>query len=223
MGKIFLFVVAISIAACGSRGGGDAQCAPRCVAGAGTIVFDAGPKIIVFEGEQVILLGSARNPDNLDLQIEWKQVAGPVIPIVDADRLTASFVAPFLAVADFSEKMGFHLTVTASDGSFGFDVVDVVVERTVAFAPSEPATAVFPHVKAGPNESAVSAEALFFTAGFSEMSDPGDAQVAWPFLSSDSPETISFDPGINRVLVLSQLNKVAFVLDVPSEQRTTPY
>jgi hypothetical protein len=89
--------------------------------------------MVVFEGADVTLSGSAMNPQNLALQYQWRQVTGPAVSIVSADSQTATFTAPYIAIADFSESIAFQLTVTASDGAFGFDSVQFEIQRAVAF------------------------------------------------------------------------------------------
>jgi hypothetical protein len=131
--KLFTIVLAISGTACDSGPDSIATCLPNCGPDISPITVEAGPQIVAFEGTQVTLSGSATHAENLELKYQWSQRFGPKAIIDSTDSQTITFIAPFLAIPDFSEEMSFLLTVTGSDGAVGFDTVQVEIQRAVAF------------------------------------------------------------------------------------------
>ncbi len=104
---------------------------------------EAGNDRSVRPGEAFILNGSlSSDPDGLaDIaSYKWEQIEGASVALSNADKATASAIAP-----DKEDTLGFMLTVTDKSGRFSADVVTVNVAETnlppVAKASVSPALA----------------------------------------------------------------------------------
>jgi len=102
----------------------------------------AGPDQRVDVGENVVLRGSASDPDGTVQAYRWEQVDGPSVSLSNADQASASFVAP---TVKGSQVLTFRLTaVDDRDGTANDDVV-----VTIVGAPNQP-----PDAPAGPAQRA---------------------------------------------------------------------
>jgi large repetitive protein len=102
-----------------------AQCPPALIA-------DAGEDRTAAPGEIVILSGSGISFENLPFSHAWSQVAGPIVPITNADTANPIFVAPIM---EEETRLTFELAI--DDGVVvATDTVDVVV------APTSPAVVI---------------------------------------------------------------------------------
>ena len=128
-----VLLVAFAISAC--DGNSSSTCVVNC---GGTIAVDAGEDLTVFEGETVLLVGSASYAGNSAVAYEWRQVTGPGVVLLSPNEPIAEFVAPL--IANVSEQMVFELSVTASDGAAGFDRVVIDIEIGTAGACLNPDT-----------------------------------------------------------------------------------
>ncbi|MDY0072436.1 MAG: trypsin-like serine protease [Thauera sp.] len=54
----------------------------------------AGRSFSAFSGEQVLLQGSARDPDGRVVGVQWRQLSGTAVRLRNADTLSATFTAP---------------------------------------------------------------------------------------------------------------------------------
>ncbi len=73
---------------------------------------DAGPDLVVTEGAQVKLEGSATDKESIDLSHEWQQVSGTPVILTEIKKPNLTFTAPFIASG--SETLEFRYTVTDS-------------------------------------------------------------------------------------------------------------
>ena len=67
---------------------------------------DAGSSVSVAPGERVVLSGHASDPEGDEISVDWRQVSGPPVELVQAGALTPSFIAPN------SGEVALQLTVT---------------------------------------------------------------------------------------------------------------
>ena len=90
-------------------------------------VANAGEDQTVFEGEEVILSGTASD-DGTIVKYEWTHaVSNPGVDLSGENTATASFTAPELGDDIIEEEMAFDFTVTDDDGATATDGVSVYV------------------------------------------------------------------------------------------------
>lgn len=94
-------------------------------------VADAGADQMVDEGKLVFLYGGASfDPDDGELTYRWAQLSGSPIHLMNAEAVTASFIAPYV---DADSSLAFSLTV--SDGELtSQDAVTIFVSNLVDIA-----------------------------------------------------------------------------------------
>lgn len=114
------------------------------VAREGVPLAEAGPDLVVTEGQRIRLQGRGTHPTGGDLEYSWRQESGTLpIELIDANTASPAFLAPTLPEGHKTLEAVFELTV--SDGSLrGRDLVRVSVEsafkprpKRVALAPGE--------------------------------------------------------------------------------------
>ncbi len=81
------------------------------------------------EKSEVILEAVATDVDGEIISIEWTQVSGRVVELMNANTLAASFMAP--DVSD-EETLQFQSMAIDNDGDQGVDLVDIVIVPNVA-------------------------------------------------------------------------------------------
>lgn len=86
---------------------------------------DAGTNQTTSEGDVVTLSGSASDIDGNDLTIEWTQISGPTVNLVNATTLTPSFTAP--SVTRDETNVIFRLTADDRFGGVSSDDVSIHV------------------------------------------------------------------------------------------------
>ncbi len=90
----------------------------------------AGPDMNVVTGDTVQLSGIAAHWKK-ELRVEWTQLSGPSVIIVDSSQVLARFEAPFVST---TTSLEFRLEATTPSGSKKSDTVTVDVEPTSATA-----------------------------------------------------------------------------------------
>lgn len=96
----------------------------------------AAPNQRVNAGSRVVLMGSGWSTAGRIVRFAWTQVSGPRVRLRDANRSTASFIAPNVTR---TTVLKFRLTVTDIRGASDSGVMTVTVEpRTKPGAPAKP-------------------------------------------------------------------------------------
>ncbi|MEK7415108.1 MAG: PKD domain-containing protein, partial [Planctomycetota bacterium] len=95
-------------------------------------VANAGPDQTVDAASTVVLTGSGTDSDGAINAYQWTQTAGPTVVITNADKATASFIAPSPGV---DTALSFELTVTDNQGAVGKDSIGVTVRAKPNTAP----------------------------------------------------------------------------------------
>ena len=114
-----IIAVLLLLAGCGGGGDGDAPAnrLPRA---------DAGADLSVAGGSSVTLDGSGSlDPDGSIAGYQWAQTSGTEVSLSNADRASASFVAPQV---DMTVTLTFRLTVTDDDGATASNDVSVTIQ-----------------------------------------------------------------------------------------------
>lgn len=97
-----------------------------------TPAVNAGPDIVAFEGDTVVLTAGAGDPEGVSVAPTWLQVAGPAVSLSSSNSPQTSFTAPDVP-AGVPAVLEFRVTV--SDGTFSDnDVVSVTVREPAAAA-----------------------------------------------------------------------------------------
>jgi K319-like protein len=86
-------------------------------------VASAGTNQTVNEGSLVTLAGTASDPDGNDLTIQWTEIVGPSVTLINPTTLTPSFIAPSVTRAETNVI----LQLTADDGFGGIVTSNVTV------------------------------------------------------------------------------------------------
>jgi hypothetical protein len=108
----------------GSSGGGSGSDDPSNA----EPVADAGDDQVVDSASSVSLSASASD-DKEGFSVSWRQTAGPVVSLNNADTLTPSFTAPTIDILDDDNKLAFQLVVEDSDGANAIDSLEITVKR----------------------------------------------------------------------------------------------
>ena len=111
--------VLLLLAGCGGGGDGDAPAnrLPRA---------DVGDDLSVVGGSSVTLDGSgSSDPDGSIAGYQWAQTSGTHVSLTNADRASASFVAPQV---DMTVTLTFRITVTDDDGAAASHDVSVTIQ-----------------------------------------------------------------------------------------------
>jgi hypothetical protein len=102
--------------------------------GVSSAIADASPKYTlagtgldqrVSSGARVVLRGAGWTTTDRVVRFAWAQVAGPGVRLHDANRSTASFIAPSVKA---TKILKFRLTVTDIRGGQGSNTVTITVE-----------------------------------------------------------------------------------------------
>ncbi|MBV2131064.1 PKD domain-containing protein [Arsukibacterium indicum] len=87
-------------------------------------VVDAGSDMQVYSGEVVFLNGTATDAEG-SVVVEWQQISGPEVELVNSNATSSSFTAPDVTEL---QTLVFELTATDSEGLTATDRVQVTVE-----------------------------------------------------------------------------------------------
>ncbi|MFQ5470056.1 MAG: PKD domain-containing protein, partial [Gammaproteobacteria bacterium] len=136
-------------------------------------VVDAGPDIIVDEGGNVQLVGSAFDEDSTIQQIAWSQIIGSTIPLSGSSAYIAGFTAPQV---NGDQDYVFQLTVKDNFGAVGIDVVLVHVVDTTVVVPNQ-----MPVANIGGPYIGEAGLAITFDASASSDADGDALTYAWDF------------------------------------------
>ncbi len=139
----------------GTLGSGGGNTAP---------VVNAGVDQVVVSARTVTLAGTATDNDS-NLTYAWTQTKGAAVTLRDANKATASFVAPTVTV---STDLEFELRVTDSGGLFSTDRVNVRVDKSGSA----------PQVNAGADQS-VDINAWVTLSGSATDADGGNLRYQW--------------------------------------------
>jgi chitinase len=85
----------------------------------------AGEDQVVFEKQIVTLSGTATDEDGEVVGVQWTQTGGPLVTLLDGNKLETTFKAPDL---DSELELVFILTVEDSDGITSSDEVKVLIQ-----------------------------------------------------------------------------------------------
>lgn len=130
---------------------------------------DAGAAQAVSEGATASQTGSASDPDGNMLTIQWTQVSGPAVALLNDQTLTVSFAAPAVT----REEADVVLRMLASD-AYGGSASDEVTIRVANV--NRPPTAEAPTNMSVPEESPVS---LIGQAVDPDSEEQGDLVYQW--------------------------------------------
>jgi len=145
--------------------------------GARLPVADGGPDRDAMQGSLVVLEG--RMVEGLPVTAQWRQVAGPAVMLVDADRPTAMFTAPPVGADGRPVRLAFEFTVF--DGVRSSLPDEVVVQ---VFSPVLPPSQ--PRLDAGLDRSVVLGERVELFAKVDGLYPDEVAQVTWRQVSGPS-------------------------------------
>lgn len=144
-------------------------------------VANAGPDRDVLLGSTVTLSGGASSdPDGSIASFRWTQIAGPQVPLNEANSSNASFVAPDRP----GGPLRFRLLVTDNQGATDNDVVDIFVVDSVEGEPP---------VASGGADQTVAPDTLVTLDGSASFNPGGGAlniaweQIAGPTVSLSNP------------------------------------
>jgi len=87
-------------------------------------IVNAGNDQSVDEGAVVILTGTASDSDGSIATLQWSQINGTLVTIMDSNPAIASFTAPSVVT---DETLSFQLLTTDNLGATATDIVDVVI------------------------------------------------------------------------------------------------
>jgi chitinase len=90
-----------------------------------TPIAFAGEDQIVFEKQIVTLSGTATDEDGDIVGVQWTQTGGPLVTLLDGNKLETTFKAPDL---DSELELVFVLTVEDSDGVTSTDEIKVLIQ-----------------------------------------------------------------------------------------------
>jgi len=117
------------------------------------LVVSAGDDVNVLQGQMVKLDGSAVDPDNPLVRIDWTQLRPEVGPIVELtedpnDNTNVSFMAPMLPEGVDQEVLAFQLEAENDIHEIKMDTCNVTVHRETA-PPKPPAITGLPDLSKG--------------------------------------------------------------------------
>lgn len=158
---------ALVLGASGGCGGGGSSVPPNAQP-----IANAGADFSADERASVTLNGSgSRDSDGSIASYSWRQTSGPLVAISNADRTSATFVAPEVSPA--GEDLVFQLTVTDDDGATATDSVTASIVNVN----------LFPAADAGPNRAVYEGESVTLDAGNSNDPDGTITSFAWELIS----------------------------------------
>lgn len=153
-----------------------------------------GPIAVAGDGQSVdenaivyLFGGNTANPRGLELSYTWSQLDGPDVMILDADTMTATFVAPLV---DATTTLTFELV--AGDGEYmSSDEVSITVNDLGGEAVSVEAAAVFVTANAGPDQRVYGATTV--TLDGSRSSGPSGTPPTFRWRQLSGPTVVLRD------------------------------
>lgn len=148
-------------------------------------VADAGAGQAVSEGATASQTGSASDPDGNLLTIQWTQVSGPSVALLNDQTLTVTFTAP--AVTRDEADIVLRLVASDAYGGSASDEVTIHLDNV-----NRPPTAEAPANMSVPEETAVS---LIGQAVDPDSEEQGDLVYQW--VQSSGPAVVLVGSGAN--------------------------
>jgi len=116
-------IFSLLLSACGGGGGSST---PADTTPNKAPIVNAGGDVTVDENTSVTLAGTATDADGSIATYSWSQASGTEVGLINADKATASFMAPDI---NESETLTFTLTATDNDGASASDTISIIVTR----------------------------------------------------------------------------------------------